>query len=275
MKFYKVMKYDYQQHIWKNKRFFIIPLLIFLYCMTIKANLFNIGSGETVTFGDYFFSCFLGCEPISATKETAIPIFWLAGIILSLFLSNGFVQKDLKGFGLQIFIRTKNKSRWWFSKCVTCALISIHYYAFMLLSIFFFCVINRVNCSIKLTEHIAEVLLSGEYFIKHQNLQFNTAQQLFAMYAMPLVVIVCLNFVQMTVSLFVKPIISFMLINVYVLIAVYISTPFSLAEYAMLGHSKMYMVNGLNIVIGFCAGMGIAILMITIGKIFFKNKDIL
>lgn len=275
MKLCKIVQYDNRQHIWKNRFFLLVPFIIFLYCLRVEAQIFNIDFTQSATFGDYFLAVFKGCEPMAASDETRIPVFWLIVMIVPLFLANGFVQKDLQGFGLQIFIRMKNKSRWWFSKCITCFLFSVYYYIILLLSMFLFCICNGVVISFKITEHIAAELLTEEYFTRQSDFTMNTVQQLVMLYIIPFLVICCLNFIQMTISLFVKPIVGFMLVNAYILLAAYISTPFSIAEYAMLGHSDLYMADGLSHMTGITACIGIIILMILTGMYFFQNKDIL
>jgi hypothetical protein len=204
-----------------------------------------------------------------------LPIFWLAELFLSLFITTGLIEKDLRGFGLQILIRENSKIKWWIAKCLTSVLVCLIYLIMANLTILVFCILNHIEISLHTTDSIMQNLLESDCFIKKTDLQMDNLESIATIYMMPFLTINALNFLQLFLSLIIKPIISFIITNCYVLLSAYIVTPMAIAGYAMLSHNSLYVVDGLNTLDGVCICILVTILSILFGCYIFKKKDIL
>lgn len=275
MNLYKALKHDVSEGILKNKKYLLIPIIFLLQCGYIKSEIFNMGLDTNGTYMDYFFCCFKGGEPISRVENSTFPIFWLAGIFLCLFITNGFMQKDMEGFGLQILLRENAKKRWWLSKCIYTFLSCCVYFLIVNLSILIFSIFNDVSLSLNLTDSIMENVLESEYFFVKTDLVFDNWENIVMVYVMPFLAVCALSFLQLLFSLFVKSIGSFIIVNCYALLAVYIDTAFAFAGYGMLKYSGLYVENGLNVHYGVVICLMIIILSVLIGGYTFKKKDVI
>lgn len=275
MRLYKTLKYNLIEYILKNKRLIIIPFIALIHCLHIKTQLFNIDSSINGTYLDYFFYYFKGADPISKTEDIVIPIFWLAELFLSTFITIGIVHKDLEGFGIQLLIRENSKVKWWISKCINCLFLCIVYYGIVNITILIFCSINNIELSLQSTDIILESILDSEYFLIQYPLDVTHIQSIITIFFMPFITICALNILQLVLSLFFKPMVSFLVINFYVMLCAYVTNPLCIAEYSILSHNSLYVINGLNTSTGIFLCTIIIIVSIIGGAYFFKKKDIL
>ena len=124
MKFCRLLRYEFTEQIIKNRRYLIVPLFTWFYCLQISGLFYNINPDLHASIGDYLLYIFSGTDPFVKSGQFEYPFFWMALLIISFFVITGFVQKDLHGYGAQMLIRSSTRKKWWASKCVSCILMS-------------------------------------------------------------------------------------------------------------------------------------------------------
>ncbi|MCD7752206.1 MAG: DUF2705 family protein [Lachnospiraceae bacterium] len=275
MRFCRTLRYDIRECIFKNKRFLLIPPVFCLQCFWTKSLIFNIDSALNGTYLDYLFSAFLGDDPIFGERGVDIPVYWVFHFFLSAFITTGLVQRDLGGFGQQVIIREKSRKQWWLSKCVTLAISGFVYVLIADLSVLIFCLFNRVKISLHTSEQVMESLLESDTFLMKVPLVTDSPLSIAAIFMMPALVIITLNAVQMLLSLIWEPVFSFLAVNCYVLLSVYISSPVAIGGYAMLCRSSLYMDGGLNPLQGAGLCLAVTAAAFLAGGLIFQRKDII
>ncbi len=275
MKLCKGIGYDVKEYVLKNRRLILIPVLFWAYCCYIRIQVFNMDSTIQGTFLDYIFYSLKGCDPLLKSTDVDFPIFWLAGMFLSLFITTGFVQKDMSGFGLQVMVRENSRKQWWVSKCVTSVLLSFLYVVIAVLTIFLFCLINNVDISLQGTEAVIEQVLKSDWFEARMDIQLGSIESIVALAILPFLVIAALNALQQLLSLLIDPVISFVIVNCYSLLAVYTEVPISLAGYAMLNHNNCYVYDGLETVVGVIICLIVIVFSAFLGYFVFRKKDVI
>ena len=91
---------------------------------------------------------------------------------------------------------------------------------------------------------------------------------------MPLVV-AAINLLQMTVSLFVKPLISFIITTAILLLSAYYTTPILIGNYSMPLRSDWMLVNGVNFTVGIVFSVVLILVCVMVGGVVFQRRDIL
>ena len=92
---------------------------------------------------------------------------------------------------------------------------------------------------------------------------------------LPIIVSFSLCLCQMTVSLFIRPTLSFLAMAVIIISSVYFLSPALLCNYAMLIRTELFVSNGVNIEIGYVYSFLFIILLMVFGLNFFKSYDVL
>ena len=92
---------------------------------------------------------------------------------------------------------------------------------------------------------------------------------------LPPLVMIAVNLMQMTLSLFVRPIYSYIITGVLLLASTYYQSPFLIGNYAMPIRSSRMVENGVNPIYGVLFSVGIAIISYLVGLLYFKRYDIL
>ena len=252
-------------------KWYLMALLIFALQWIIAHQNFvffyeqgAISSAGTST--DYLLYCFQGASPRIPEKRFIVPTSWLCIFAGSLLSSLSYSGAEIDDYALHYLLRGGSKGTWWLSKCVWCLLSTVTYYAVGYCTILLLCVISGIPLSEEITP-----LLSGEYF---QNAFTGNARMLVA-FVMPLLTMICLNAIQLTLSLFISPALSFLCCLVVLLLSSYYMSYFFIGNYAMALRSSYCLNDGIKPGPGIVMLPGITLLITAVGMNTVKYKDLL
>lgn len=212
---------DLREGIGSNKRLLLIPPLAVFECLIAHATVSACAEpAGCMTFFDLLTEIFHGCDPFLTHSEhnLSIPYFWLAIFLLPLFAVLDYLHDDLTQFGLQVLTRTQNRFTWWLSKCIWNLSAGICCYALFLLTVLLYCLIMGIPLSLSNTADVTKALAGASSCYKCGFFSEFSASQIGMLIFSPLAVICTLNMLQMILSLFCKPLFSF-LITVGILLA--------------------------------------------------------
>ena len=228
---------------------------------------------ETGTWMDFLFYVFQGLEPLvklSSLKRVQLPISWLLIFGGCLFLNLDYLLHDLTNAGQQVLVRCNSRKVWYLSKCFWNTTSCLVYFLIGIGTTLITAFIAGAEIVLNDTPTITFDLL-----MLQSPVALTSAQAVCIGLLLPLLTLVTINQVQMTLSLYVKPILSFLICIGLLVIAVYASSPFAVGNGAMVIRSSYLSKGGIDpgIACGVCIVTYLACMLL--GTIRFRHTDIL
>ncbi len=193
---------------------------------------------KEVSFGDILFYAYGGMARYvpSPGKSLEFPIIWITVFITVAFITMNYPTKNLMGIGSQILTRTGGRSRWWHSKCIWNVLLTSIYHMLFILILILFSAIGGIPLNIQIHTELIRYLLELDQsvqFIEHAGITIG-------MMLLPVFISIALNLLEMVLSLFIKPIFSFLIVSVTLIASAYLYVPWMIGNYAMLLRVSVY-----------------------------------
>lgn len=280
MKYIKLLKFDIQNGILKKITLFITPVIISLISCLDLANKITVMNREgfhpskfQASFSNYIAYLYGGmAEYVPDPNNPFIfPVRWLVVFLLILFLTLNYPYDDMQSFGQQILIRTKGRSLWWLAKCgwnICCTLV---YHFIIYLTTLIFCLATNADVISGIDSNLLNVVFST-----------NRATQVpgnkvlpFSILLLPIAMSIGITLLQMVLSLFIKPIFSFLVLSLLMLSSAYFMSPFWIGNYAMLVRYDLMHTRGVHITAGIITSIVLICLAFIVGLIRFRYYDIL
>ena len=240
MRFYNIFRYDFRYGFLSRPGKWTAVVLygVFLF-ISFSFSLFHGFYGEveglwdinslSLSTGDVFMADLGGKLPpdFQQLQSYSFPTTWFMWDILPCVLTLSYMSEDLSQGGMQVLVRARKKTWWWFSKCLWNLWVVLVYYGLGYLTLWLLSFASGKAQTWELNPRI---------------FQFQFAQSLPASHSTSLFVSVCLlpclvgmavNLMQMTLTLFVKPIFAFVAACCYCIIGIYYAHPLMLSNYAM------------------------------------------
>ncbi len=227
---YKLIFHDIKEGIIKNKRF--IAVLLWFITFSVYALLFPLYSinHKDITSFDLLLYFYKGEDPMFDAVLTGepfeFPIFWMMNFILLLFVVMHYMYNDLNGFGIQYIVRIKKRITWWISKCIWCFCSCFIFFFICVLVAFAVTVLiggktfDFTN-SYSLMEKLANDM--NYYCMKFWgDMEVSTGQVIMCELVVPFMVSWAVCQIQMTLTLFLKPTVSFIVNCAFILVSAYI-----------------------------------------------------
>lgn len=267
MKYCKVIAYDLRQGIGR-KRYLALPLLVLLPCLSWGIMMY--GASTPGTLGDCLVSIWLGRPPIQPDeKNIVLPIIWMLSIMGTMYFNLDYLINDLTQFGQQVVFRIDRRKWWFLSKCLWCVSICTLYFLVCL------------GCAL-----LADLVVGGEitlcntpefllYYTGQLPPPMTTLQCLVLHTLLPWLAVTAFNIVEMTLCLFVKPVLSFLATLLLVVLTVFWSSPFFFGNAAMVIRSGMLTEGGLSPVTLALSCVAVILVCVLVGCVRFERMDIL
>lgn len=248
MRFLKLYRYDLRQGLLaKPMKWLIICLLsaffFFCFCLDVFHTFFYEVDGFSgintlgLSFGDSVLTQTGGILPPNAAngaESFTFPIKWLFLHALILYFTLAYTSDDLTRCGMQVMTRTGSKTRWWLSKCLWNTTAVASYYAIFMAGLFVLSALTGKVMSMTLNE----MVFAANFAERLPTWVASGTDMFIALCVMPCVVGIALNLAQMTLTLYVKPMIAFLIICAYLMAGVFYVHPALLSNYALTVRSK-------------------------------------
>lgn len=280
MKYIKLFRFDLQNGIIKKIYLLLIPFLLSLIaCLDLHNRVLAINSHDyfsrqfSTSLGNYLGYIYGGMAEYSIGENIpfVFPIRWIIVFFSILFITLNYPYNDMQSVGQQILIRTKGRSLWWLSKCGWNICCTIFFHLIIGLSAILFCYIT------------GDKIVSG-IDIELMNVMFETNREtqvsetgILPLYILllPIAISIGINLCQMTLSLFIKPMFSFVFVSLFMLLSAYFMSPFWIGNYAMPIRYDLMHTNGIVMRNGIVISLALITLSIIIGLISFRYYDII
>lgn len=246
MRFFKLITYDlvqnYRKTLIKWGIIGSVSLIFFFYFYMDVLHIF--WSGETLAENRYVFQkqgisisdslLYLtgGMLPISFTSLSdsfQFPIRWLFPHILVLFFTLNYARNDLTYGGTQVLTRTHNRISWWFSKCIWNTMTVLSCFAVELIVWFFLIfLIAKIE-----TSSLNKTLFESLFFMSLPYQEVFSWEKICIFCFLPATVCITASLIQMTLTLYMKPVFAYIIMVAYYVAGIYYVTPIFLSNYAL------------------------------------------
>lgn len=277
--FFKLLRYDLKNGFLSTYKRYMVSIvafcLMFVHFMVSVYN-HNMGAKPEVplegSLGNALLFCLGGMQkyPPGRTGAFELPVFWMFICMFTAYITLYYPFDDLEESGQNILIRSGGRQLWWLSKCLwnltSVVVFFLLAWGIMVLG----CLITGNSLSMEISPEMSKILVLDPD--NYPSLPIHVIPQTFLL--MPLTV-AAINLLQMTVSLFVKPLISFIITTAILLLSAYYTTPILIGNYSMPLRSDWMLVNGVNFTVGIVFSVVLILVSVMVGGVVFQRRDIL
>ena len=270
MKQYKVYLHDIRCGLFRWR--YLVAALLFVLSALHLWDILRFES-EKATWMDFMIYIFKGSEPLSnlsTLEQLKLPISWIMVLGGCLFLNLDYFLNDMTTTGQQILIRCNSRKGWFLSKCVWIILSCIAYYGIGMIAILFLTISAGGDLSI-----INNPVLTQEIYLLSEPVAVTSVEAICIGIVLPLLTIIALCMAQMTLSLFMKPIFSFLTCICLLVLAIYVSSPCIIGNGAMTLRTGLMPEKNIDLLAAGLVCTAVTILSIVIGTLRFSRMDIL
>lgn len=254
-------------------RYLLAALFFLLPCIQLRSHLALMETGGT--FGDYLMYCFMGSVPfdaITGEPDLQLPVLWLLVMGGCLLLNLDYLLYDLTNAGQQVIVRSGARRDWYLSKCLWNCIACCVYFLLACLSVLAFVLATGGQA---VWENTPAITLSRFYRVVNDVVFLSPGQVMICAALLPLLTVMALSILEMTLCLFLKPIISFLITMLLLITAVYWNSPFVFGTGGMVMRSRFLAVDGADPVISIVFALLILVGSILAGSLRFRRTDIL
>lgn len=276
MKWHKLLLHDLRYGLLRT-RYFLIPIIFLIPCLSCFFSMQDMNL--SFSWADYLMYCFQGMPRISletASSDFFLPINWLLVMAGCLLLNFDYFLSDITNAGQQVIIRSTSRIRWYISKCIWNCSSTLLFFCIGWITVAIFTVLTNGELTIEASPEVCQFIFSS--IVSEVNdpiTSVSMKQYIISVLLLPMLSIASLNLLQMTLSLYIKPILSFILVMCVLIISLFWYSPFALANSAMLLRSGQFVADGINTehaaIIGFC----VLLICMALGSVKFRKSDIL
>lgn len=269
MTFYKLLAYDIRRGLFR-KRYCSALAFIVLLCISCFGWMYWQGNSGSVM--DYLFYFLMGKEPVFKGKPNELielPMQWLALLSCHLLLTLDFLTEDLTTEGQQLLFRCQKRTKWLVSKLLWGLIETVWYFLIIIFTTVVFLGITKGKITFSATPDTISSI-----YDKTALLPITIQTEIFAV-LLAMLTAAAYNILQMTLSLFVKPALAFMICLALLVLSIYINSPYMLGNGAMLLRSGLMLPYGQNPWQTAAAAITIIVVCFLISIRRFRYMDIL
>lgn len=230
------------------------------------------------SFIDYVLYMVRGIAPITEKDlaDVQIPYVWMTLQIICGFMIIDYIKSDLKGIGRNVLVYSKHKKKWWLSKCITTIVTIFFVYVIVWTFAFIFSLISKGDLFslhielFKIFYRKESVLIAPE---TKGLLAYGVKESLYIIFY-PLLVSVCIAFVQITISQYTGLIISFIIIIGVDVMSVFNNNILLWGNWTMIERCSILAQDGHNIYVVFTMAIILGVVAVVIGFKKFMKLDI-
>lgn len=199
------------------------------------------------------------------------PIKWLVIQFLILYFTCEYARSDLSGGGVQILSRIHNRTLWWIAKCIWNFITVLSCFAVLFLTWF----ILAACFHIPFTSSIDNNLFSGMFYALPKISQVSGKQAFLIFFLLPVLTCSSISLIEMTLTLYVRPVIAYILCCIYYLAGMFLVHPLFLTNYSMSIRSSIFAFYRFTPAVGLGICLILMLLSIIIGIIHLSKMDLL
>ena len=266
--FYRIFALDVRRSLLGRWKRFSVALLFFvLMTFACKISFSNayLQSPELTPFATPTLGDFLLFD-----RPFEIPFQWLLLVLLAVYINFDLTEESSAGVNVQLLLRAGDKKQYWLSKTL-CITISTSLY-------FVLGVIVTLGCGFALGG--VSSLEIDKLILNVMNLSSMVPREATSPAFIPTLLMVwfailTITLLQQLISLFIKPIGSFLVMAVFLFLSAYFMKPFFFGNYAMMIRNALLCEGGVDAAEGILILSLVSLASIAGGCVVYDRKDIL
>lgn len=138
LKLIRFLNYDVNEGLFRFwKRYLLVILLGIIMCATLNTKWIYLREMYDVGFSplEYGIDQFWGRYPYffnaSLPEQFTIPFSWILQYLLLAYCIGNYTKDDMQGFGMQMMLKSRQRSVWWLSKVIWSILVNLTYFGLL------------------------------------------------------------------------------------------------------------------------------------------------
>ena len=273
LKILKLFIYDFKQGFAYNKvKFLILFIVGIIFSISFRMDAGEFTDIESFNYPEYVLYIVEGIRqlPLAEIDKYMIPVLWIGIQVIIGYIVGYYPVDDLHGYGQQILIRSRSRSRWWLSKCIWNVSMVVLAYIVLYLAIGIVCLVSGDGFSLSIQQSLIESGMMDTTSIKVSDLK------LFVMlFIMPCLVSVAISMVQMVVALILSPVIGFIMAQVVMFGSTLFPYKLFIGNYSMFAKNEICGMTQIDTKEGIVINIMITVLAFVTGLLYFNKCNIL
>lgn len=276
MKFIKFFHLDFRRGIHTVWKLYLCEAMLFaLLCVDFwnRSRIFlDLYPGTFRSLGDLALYIFGGMKKFIPTPGAVFPFptVWLLVMALACFSSLWYPLEDLYGFGKTLLTACQSRKRWYLAKAMWCGVTVSLYFALGWVVLLLGCLAMGGKFIWTISPYMMELMEITDVASTVEEWRLTLQLTL-----LPWLVAVTLSQLQLCLSLWMQPVLGWVVSIVALLSSAYYASPLLLGNYAMALRDQQVLADGVIWQVGALYCMGLLLLCVLAGLISFQHTDIL
>ena len=276
MKFIKFFHLDFRRGIHTVWKLYLCEAMLFaLLCVDFwnRSRIFlDLYPGTFRSLGDLALYIFGGMKKFIPTPGAVFPFptVWLLMMALACFSSLWYPLEDLYGFGKTLLTACQSRKRWYLAKAMWCGVTVSLYFALGWVVLLLGCLAMGGKFTWTISPYMMELMEITDVASTVEEWRLTLQLTL-----LPWLVAVTLSQLQLGLSLWMQPVLGWVVSIVALLSSAYYASPLLLGNYAMALRDQQVLADGVIWQVGALYCMGLLLLCVLAGLISFQHTDIL
>ena len=276
MKFIKFFHLDFRRGIHTVWKLYLCEAMLFaLLCVDFwnRSRIFlDLYPGTFRSLGDLALYIFGGMKKFIPTPGAVFPFptVWLLVMALACFSSLWYPLEDLYGFGKTLLTACQSRKRWYLAKAMWCGVTVSLYFALGWVVLLLGCLAMGGKFTWTISPYMMELMEITDVASTVEEWRLTLQLTL-----LPWLVAVTLSQLQLCLSLWMQPVLGWVVSIVALLSSAYYASPLLLGNYAMALRDQQVLADGVIWQVGALYCMGLLLLCVLAGLISFQHTDIL
>lgn len=276
MKFIKFFHLDFRRGIHTVWKLYLCEAMLFaLLCVDFwnRSRIFlDLYPGTFRSLGDLALYIFGGMKKFIPTPGAVFPFptVWLLVMALACFSSLWYPLEDLYGFGKTLLTACQSRKRWYLAKAMWCGVTVSLFFALGWVVLLLGCLAMGGKFTWTISPYMMELMEITDVASTVEEWRLTLQLTL-----LPWLVAVTLSQLQLCLSLWMQPVLGWVVSIVALLSSAYYASPLLLGNYAMALRDQQVLADGVIWQVGALYCMGLLLLCVLAGLISFQHTDIL
>ena len=276
MKFIKFFILDFRRGMHTVWRLYLCGTILFsLLCLDFwnRSRIFlELYPDASRSLGDLALYIFGGMKKFIPTPGAVFPFptVWLLVLTLACFSSLWYPLNDLYGFGKTLLTACQSRKRWYLAKAVWCGVTVSLYFLLGWAVLLCGCLAMGGKFTWTISPYMMELMEITDVASTVEDWQL-TLQ----LTVLPWLVAVTLSQLQLCLSLWMQPVLGWVISIVVLLSSAYYASPFLLGNYAMALRDQQVLSGGVDCWVGAAYCLVLLLLSVLTGLVSFRHTDIL
>ena len=276
MKFIKFFYLDFRRGMHTVWRLYLCGTILFaLLCLDFwnRSRIFlELYPDASRSLGDLALYIFGGMKKFIPTPGAVFPFptVWLLVMALACFSSLWYPLNDLYGFGETLLTDCQSRKRWYLAKAVWCGVTVSLYFLLGWAVLLCGCLAMGGKFTWTISPYMMELMEITDVASTVEDWQLTLQLTL-----LPWLVAVTLSQLQLCLSLWMQPVLGWVISMVVLLSSAYYASPFLLGNYAMALRDQQVFSGGVDCRVGAAYCLVLLLLSVLTGLVSFRHTDIL